>query len=241
MNVPAVFIMNRKTPPYIVQPTYDDNGILKSQAIALKFDCHFNETHSIKNEVTRFPIESGLDIADHIKQEPDDLSVTGFITNSPIGYFAVPSNGVNRVQSAFDTLMRLAGRKNTKVITDTDGLLKPVVIDIFTTLRFWMNMVIVSLQVKRDPDTGDAIEFTMELTSIRKIAVNAANVNYSDTSRSGGAGGIDDQLTDKTDAGKKDTPKPKPRTESYLKTASEHGLGGAIKSFKDGLLDGIEP
>jgi hypothetical protein len=237
---PTVFLFGRKAPPKIVEPVYDDNGILKSAFTALKFDCAIDETHSIKNVVTMFPIEEGLDITDHIRQEPDRLKITGFVTNSPVEYLAFAQlDGANRVQAAYNTLMRLSGRKNTKLMSDIPSMQAPVLIDIFTTLRVWLNMVIESFEVPRTAETGDAIQFSMDLVSIRKVAVNLATVNYSDTSRSGGAGGNDDALTDKTDTGSKPTQKTAPRTDSFLKTASTGGLSKAVTSMKDALLSGI--
>jgi hypothetical protein len=239
MATPTVFIFNRRNPPRLIQPVYDENGLFKSQSTALKFDCALSETHTVKNEATSFPVESGLDISDHVRQEPDQLKITGFVTNSPIEYLSFATSASDRVQAAYDTLMRLAGRKNTKLVTDLDSFFKPVIIDVATTLRMWLNMLIVSLEIVREPDTGDAIEFVMELKSIKKVAVNQANVNYSDTARSGGSGGVDDQLTAKTESGSKATQKPAPRTDSFLKVAGSKGLNAAVTDMKNAILHGI--
>lgn len=232
----TTFLFNRKPPPKIVTPLYDGDGKLVSTTTSLKFDCAIEENHSIKNTVTAFPIEDGLDITDHIKQDPDRLKITGFVTNSPVKYLAFNLTTSSPVQSAYDTLLLLTGRKNTKLATEIQSYSAPVVVDIFTTLRCWLNMVVESIDIPRQKDTGDALEFSMTLVSIRKVKTKYANVNYTDGKRYG-AGGAGEQETDKVAAGEKATVKPAPRTDSALLIGSKQGAGSA--AFQKAALNAI--
>ena len=244
----TVLLINRKPPPKIVTPIYNADGQLTSATTSLQLDAAIDENHSIKNTITQFPVEDGLNISDHIKQEPDRLKITGFVTNSPIIYGALDSGNnlqlqgqtviinnnpvlaTDKVQASYDILMKLTGRKNTKLFTDTPSFSAPAVVDVFTTLRCWLNMVVESIEIPRSKDTGDALQFVMTLVSIRKVQTAYANVNY--TSSRYGAGGAGDQETAKVDTGDKAVEQPPPRVKSAIKLISIHDptAGSAVKS-----------
>lgn len=50
----------------------------------LRFDAILQENHTFKAVATSFPVEKGADITDHIRQEPDEINLEAFITNTPI-------------------------------------------------------------------------------------------------------------------------------------------------------------
>ena len=51
---------------------------------ALVLDATITESQSFRNEVTEFPVESGSKISDHVIQSPEEITIEGYVTNTPI-------------------------------------------------------------------------------------------------------------------------------------------------------------
>jgi len=50
----------------------------------ITFDVIEAETHETISEITSHPVESGVEITDHIRPQPDRLSLVAYVTNQPI-------------------------------------------------------------------------------------------------------------------------------------------------------------
>lgn len=50
----------------------------------IDFDLVISETHTNASELTGHPVEKGVDISDHVKHDPLELSLEVWVTNSPI-------------------------------------------------------------------------------------------------------------------------------------------------------------
>jgi hypothetical protein len=70
------------------------------QTFSLEIDATTNEQHDATNTVTDHPVEKGANIADHVRPDPDVLSVTGTISNTPI-HLPKDHNGGAREASSF--------------------------------------------------------------------------------------------------------------------------------------------
>lgn len=53
-------------------------------APSIYFDIVESETHTNASELTAHPVEKGVDISDHVKHDPIEYSMVGWITNAPI-------------------------------------------------------------------------------------------------------------------------------------------------------------
>jgi hypothetical protein len=58
-------------------------------------DCWTAETHEGNAEATKFPVEFGADITDHVRAQPDKVTLVGTVTKTPIGGGLVASNPVD--------------------------------------------------------------------------------------------------------------------------------------------------
>ena len=58
--------------------------IVPAQGSIVIFDIVETETHTSKSVVTDHPVEIGSDISDHIRNEPDRISIKGIVSNFPI-------------------------------------------------------------------------------------------------------------------------------------------------------------
>jgi len=78
---------------------------IEGQNHFLFFDLNIGERHSRSAKATMYNVEDGSIIADHIQNELESGSLTGYITN----YSLSQPNGIitNRAQDAFDTLEQL--------------------------------------------------------------------------------------------------------------------------------------
>lgn len=114
----------------------------------LDFDATISELHQAESRVTSQPVEQGVNISDHIANEPLRMTIEGFVTNSPLsgGGFG------DRVQDAFNTLFEL--RANKTLVTVVSGL------------KIYDNMAITRISVPRDRSSGDAIRFTVDLQEV---------------------------------------------------------------------------
>jgi hypothetical protein len=222
-------LLGRKKDP----PSFKKTG---ASAILLQLDAGISERHSYKNRVTKYPVEKGLDITDHIKQEPESFVLEGIVSNSPIAqipflsdYNAIVNQGKDRVMSAYEALLLIAGRKMVKVPTMTGAdekttiATKPLVVDIAANLRVFNDMVIEELDFDFDAKTGDALPFKATACRIVKVSTSKTTINFVSTS-AGGAGGTDDQV-DKDDKGTQETKPKKPTSWMY-------GAGEMIGIFK---------
>ena len=126
---------------------------------AVELDASIDEKHVSANKVTQFPVESGVDITDHVRQEPDRVTIRGIVTDHPIGhrwYGSIAGRGVDAYGKA---LYMLAEAQLVTVVT---------------SLNTYQDMVIESLEVPRDAKRGHAVEMTLNLREIKTAQVATA-------------------------------------------------------------------
>jgi len=170
----------------------------------LELDVTIAENHAFNTTVTKFPIEKGANISDHIINDPVRLSMIGFITNSPVRIFGgVPQNlraGLkaipNRAQNALFQLLALRDAK--KLFT------------VVTGLKVYQDMFFESLVFPRDRTTGEALRFTSTLTSLSKAEsaiIEAQNLDQGSTTAKEN---VKDLAPEKVDKGAATTSTPSP-------------------------------
>lgn len=123
---------------------------------AVELDASLNENHTASNQITRFPVERGVDITDHIRKQPDRVSITGVITDHPIHLGGAAGNP-NRSGDAYGAFL--------------DMINGAQLVAVVTTLRTYFNMGIESMVVPRDVSRGNSIEVTLNF-----VEVNTAQV-----------------------------------------------------------------
>lgn len=137
---------------------------------ALTVDVVENETHDWRNEVSDYPVEGAANISDNIRQTPDRLSYTCFISNTPIqglvdevvNFADKFLNGRKRTQDAYNQLLAL---KNLKI---------PVTVT--TRYRVYEHMGIESVSIPREPENGDALVFDITLKEINIVRTQMGKV-----------------------------------------------------------------
>lgn len=125
-------------------------------------DLALNEGHSFPGEVTKYPVESGPDTSDHIRDLPIEITLECVVSDTPIGDVATDES--RRVDDAtgetplpsVDALAKLREFKAAR---------RPVTLE--TSLGKFSSMAFESLDVPRDKDKNNALFFTAKFVEFR--------------------------------------------------------------------------
>jgi hypothetical protein len=126
----------------------------------IQFDLILNETHNFSSEVTEFNVEDGSIISDHIKNNLENGSVTGLVTNFTLNRFGIVTN---RAQDAFDALKLL--RKERKLVT------------LITVMEVYNNVAITDVSVDRSSDTGEAIALNITFKKVNVVKLKSVQID----------------------------------------------------------------
>ena len=130
--------------------------------------------HSRSSSLTKFPVESGGTVSDHIQVEPFRLSVTGLVGNL---FVAKRGGSTATAASAWQTIENFQNRGEP--------------FDLITDIRTYSNMVIVDISTKRDFGTQSSLKFELTLEHLRFSQLEGRN--FVD----GGAGDVDNPVRDR--------------------------------------------
>lgn len=132
----------------------------------VELDASISEDHQSRVSVTRNPVEKGLDVTDHIRAEPQRLTIRGVISNAPIGrpgLLADPEP--NRAENAHATLLDLQARGELLTVA--------------TTLRDYTSMALENVDVNRTSESGDSLDLTLTLVEIRIVESDTVAIDPS--------------------------------------------------------------
>ena len=125
---------------------------LPSRIGDIKFDAIINRDKTLTAEVPEYPVEDGFPISDAILRKPLELSVTAFISNTPVTWrrqLGDTHNRVSRVTKQLENLW-LSGEPQTFI---SGG-------------RSYKDMAITSLTVPETPEMLNAVEISMTLKQV---------------------------------------------------------------------------
>lgn len=156
---------------------------------SIVMDALIEETHNRTAVITENPVEDGSVFNDHIANDPVSVSIVGWITNTPVGFFRNLNNIINpsdRVSTIFDDLNFLY----------QEG----IPFQLVTNLKVYEDMGIQSLTIPKDVDSGNAFEFTMECKKIVKVSRESTQIPKT---KVGGGTRTKAQAQSKVNGGKK--------------------------------------
>ena len=141
---------------------------------ALELDASISETHTAEVEVTEHPIEKGANISDHVRAKPENLSIEGVVSNTPVNRAqnarAVKSQGkLLQTTSDVDAIQGHPGVAESaydqlRALKDSGQL-----ITVVTKLRTYRNMVLRSLSIPRSAKIGDMLQFTAQFIQVNLV------------------------------------------------------------------------
>lgn len=142
----------------------------------IKVDGVITETTQVTMRVTTNPVESGANISDHIIEEPLRYSMTGVITDSPIGI-----EGITQLAgSVVDAVTGIFGQSEQGRKTRSKQLYKELVsmmrsrqlITVKTSLEDYDDLIFESISVNGDKDTSNGVHFSA--TFVQALLVHTA-------------------------------------------------------------------
>ena len=139
----------------------------------LAIDCTVTETHSATATVTEHPVESGANITDHIRPEPLQLSITGIVSDTPLGSkqiqraIDIGGTSVQVTQQETPTSATGFGRAAWAKLDAIRTAAKPV--KVVTRDKTYDSMALVSLSVPKESKTGGALYFTAQFKQVRIV------------------------------------------------------------------------
>lgn len=134
----------------------------RSNVQGVFLDATISEDHHYVSRATQFPIENGSVITDHVINEPDTLSLSGVVSDSPLAFLSA----FNRSTDAFNRLVRIHELKER--------------VTVVTGIKVYENMIMTSLSVPRTVETGQALNFVMEFQQVILDATVQLNLNAND-------------------------------------------------------------
>jgi hypothetical protein len=160
---------------------------IKNGTAVISFEASLKETHSRKSTATRFPIEDGTYVNDHIILDPLELNMTLIITDYPISSLSgllteavssltsklIPKGGIISAGGGLGGLSAISalfGKSASPSITNYQQLLmiqeSKSYFSVLTSLYRYENMCISSLSVPREASNGKCILVDISLTQL---------------------------------------------------------------------------
>ena len=155
-------------------PALVGSSLKTSSGAVLSFDATLTETGKDALEVTKHPVEEGIDITDHSRFQPATLSLSCVFSNSPM--MGQGEEEVDRDVRLYEDLRAIWAVREP--------------ITVITSLRIWESMILKTITATRDPGGGQAVALALELEEIRfastaVVSVPAGELEGEDTKRRG--------------------------------------------------------
>ena len=128
----------------------------------IEFDALIEETKSMSSNIPEYPVEDGFSVSDTIINEPIQVSMTLFLSNTPVTWLYRHGSSNGRVQRICKMIEQQWFQKNlTKIVTaDTT----------------YTNMGITSISIKKSKDLGYSREIAITAKKVRVTELQTVSV-----------------------------------------------------------------
>jgi hypothetical protein len=140
----------------------------------IEFDALIEATKNLSADVPSYPTEEGFEVSDAIILKPVTLSMTLYLTNTPVTWKERHGLDSSRVSDVVKQLEELYFSR------------QPVTVS--TSERTYENMAILSLELKKTKETGPSREIPIEFQQIR--VTESRTTTIPDNFGRGGATGV---------------------------------------------------
>ena len=170
----------------------------------IEFDALIDETKSMTSKIPEYPVEDGFSVSDTIINEPVQISMTLYLSNTPVTWLYRHGSSNGRVQRICKMIEEQWFQKNLTKIVTSDAT--------------YTNMGLTSISIKKSKDLGYAREISITAKKVR--VTERKTVSVPDYILKSGQS--------MADAGKASTSKMSESSSSSDNSAG--GLGGVGKS-----------
>lgn len=119
----------------------------------IEFDALIDETKSMTSKIPEYPVEDGFSVSDTIINEPVQLSMTLYLSNTPVTWLYRHGSSNGRVQRICKMIEEQWFQKNLTKIVTSDAT--------------YTNMGLTSISIKKSKDLGYAREISITAKKVR--------------------------------------------------------------------------
>ena len=189
----------------------------------IAFDALIDETKTLESDVPSYPVESGFEVSDSIILKPLALSMTLFLTNTPVTWKARHGTSTSRVTDVLKLLEDLYFKKTP--------------VTVVTNERTYRNMAILSIELTKNKENGTSREIPISFQEIRVTESQTTTIPAS-YGKSGATGANAGTASTKTSSSAESSSTGSGGSILYS-LASSTGLIGGEGGSASGLLGGI--
>jgi hypothetical protein len=155
----------------------------------LVIDGELRGVPALDSETTKFPVEEGADLTDHVRQLPRTFEVEGIVTDTPIGDMVTIRSQQQQPQIG-PALSPDAQRPSAIASAHFERIwtLKRAVV-VQTTRRLYERMVMIGYTDPYDATTGKAVRFTARFEQITTVKNDRSVVRTTPRNQGVGKGG----------------------------------------------------
>lgn len=152
-------------------------------------DIFVKEVHGFENEITQYAVETGSDVTDNVRTQPDTLTIDGVVSDTPTGAIAgdPTRTGVGELSISKDAYNRLTKMRNDKLP-----------LSVVTSLGTYTSMEIKKLEITRDAKSFKGLIFTCEFERVVIVENKRVTVSVPNLAGKGSLGNKDSDLFRRT-------------------------------------------
>lgn len=143
----------------------------------LEFDALISESRTLEATVPEYSVESGFSVSDAIILSPEKLSMTLYVTNTPVTWHGRHGGDTSRVDSVVKQLEELYYNAEPVTIVTSDAT--------------YASMAIESLTISKSLETGYSREIPISFKKVRITTAKTATIpaSYGKSGATGAAAG----------------------------------------------------
>ena len=129
------------------------SAIVTPSTGSIEFDVLVSTEETLKNEVTKNPVETGFLVADHIIIDPIKISIVALVTNTPVTWFEY--FGGSNPDRQLETIQALEMLHATRQL-----------VTLFLKDRVFENMAMTDCKIPRNKENGLALKIPMDFEQV---------------------------------------------------------------------------
>lgn len=143
----------------------------------ISFDALIDSSEEYTANAPSYPVEEGFSVSDSVILEPLQLSMTLYVTNTPVTWRSQHGHSKYRVEQVVNELIELYRKKE--------------IITVETTDKTYNDLVITSISIAKSVDVGYAreIPITFNQVTITEVKITEISSSYGKSGQSGASVG----------------------------------------------------
>ena len=146
-------------------------GTKTTQIGNIQLDVATQETHNARSYTTTNPVEDGVDITDHVRLMPLEITLTGVISDTPSVFNLIKNPSLSTTN--FVTTILGTSKRSIDAYNKIMELRKSrTPFTVITNLNVYDDMILEDFTVERNAYTANAIHFTAKMKQIKIVGTN---------------------------------------------------------------------